>query len=170
LPIIFNVEAKAADPSPRIPELQKMFQNLLADRFQLAFHYEPRMVPGYALVVSKTGSRLQLAKPGETESILGIPAKFKPSSIDSPLDRTITLTAQQYPITMLANILAQLGPGPVVDMTGLKDVYDFKLTWNDATGPTLFTALRQQLGLQLEARKVEVKTIVIDRAEKPKAN
>jgi uncharacterized protein (TIGR03435 family) len=62
---------------------------------------------------------------------------------------------------------------PVIDQTGLKGRYDFTLEWTpdnvppgDATAPSLFTAVQEQLGLKLESRKAPVEIIIVDSAEK----
>src|SRR5215475_2127541 len=54
--------------------------------------------------------------------------------------------AQHYPLSKLSDILSRLGPGPIEDKTNLASAYDFTLTWNEAAGPTLFTALKEHLG------------------------
>ena len=166
----FNVEAKSPDALVRVTDLQQMLQNMLAERFKLAVHYDVQSASGYALVVSRDGPRLHPANADESESISGIPAKIAPPSVGAPTDRTITVKAQHYPLSKLSDILSRLGPGPIEDKTDLASAYDFTLTWNEAAGPTLFTALKEQLGLQLEPQKVQVKTIVIDHAEKPQQN
>jgi len=63
--------------------------------------------------------------------------------------------------------------GPVIDMTGLKGVYDFKLEWitraeanQGSDGPTIFDAVQQQLGLKLQSRKQSLEILVIDHVEK----
>jgi uncharacterized protein (TIGR03435 family) len=66
----------------------------------------------------------------------------------------------------LANLLSNVGPGPVVDKTGLTGEYDFKLSWDETNGPALTTAI-QELGLKLEAEKVPIQMFVVDSAEKP---
>jgi uncharacterized protein (TIGR03435 family) len=77
----------------------------------------------------------------------------------------------------------------VIDKTGLTGPYDFKLAWtpdpsqlppsmatggeaapNVPEGPSIFTALKEQLGLKLEPQKGSLATLVIDRVEKPSAN
>jgi uncharacterized protein (TIGR03435 family) len=63
---------------------------------------------------------------------------------------------------------------PVVDETGIAGVYDIKLRWSlddrEEKGPSLITAMQEQLGLRLEARKVPAKLVIIDQAEKPGEN
>src|SRR5215467_3156805 len=82
----------------------------------------------------------------------------------------------------------------VVDQTGLKDRYDFTLHWTpeqaqtaikhpkdgiirvggkssaESSGPSLFTAIQEQLGLKLESKRVPVKILVIDHIERPSEN
>lgn len=72
--------------------------------------------------------------------------------------------------------LSRMLDRPVVDETGLSGAYTFELTWDpnsgsvsraDADRASLFTALREQLGLRLDARKGPVEFLVIDSAERP---
>ena len=89
---------------------------------------------------------------------------------------------------MLSNVLGmqpEIGGRMVIDKTGLKGTYDFMLKWTpdagmgagadagaatDTSGPSLFTALQEQLGLKLDATKGSVDTIVIDSVEMPSEN
>lgn len=62
-----------------------------------------------------------------------------------------------------------------VDQTGLKGPYDFKADWNvdeanDELRAAVFAALRNQLGLELAAKKITIEILVIDSAEKPSAS
>jgi uncharacterized protein (TIGR03435 family) len=81
----------------------------------------------------------------------------------------------------LADTLPGLAPGyvrdtPVVDQTGLKGSYEFKLDWTPAgrlnaspdgtAGISLFDALEAQLGLKLENRKIPLPTVVIDHIDR----
>jgi uncharacterized protein (TIGR03435 family) len=71
----------------------------------------------------------------------------------------------------LVSILTFIGTyGPGVDKTDLTGEYDFTLAWDEENGPGLGTALRDQLGLRMEAQKVPVSTLVVDSAQKPSAN
>jgi uncharacterized protein (TIGR03435 family) len=90
---------------------------------------------------------------------------------------------------MFADLLARLAGRPIINETGLKGNYDFALKWTpdegrgqlaggpadtappgDASGPSIFTALQEQLGLKLESRKGPVDTIAIDHVERPSEN
>jgi uncharacterized protein (TIGR03435 family) len=71
---------------------------------------------------------------------------------------------------MLAEMLTGLGPGPVRDQTGLKGAYDFKLFWDETGGPSLFTALQEQLGLRLEPHKVPLSFFIFESAQRPVEN
>jgi uncharacterized protein (TIGR03435 family) len=92
------------------------------------------------------------------------------------------------PMKMLADHLASTVGRPVVDMTGLSGKYDWKLQWSpdpgtaipgpntsqqqpvDAPGPTIFTAVQEQLGLKLETARGPVDTWVIDKIDHPSGN
>jgi uncharacterized protein (TIGR03435 family) len=68
-----------------------------------------------------------------------------------------------------ANTLAMFGD-PVIDKTGLAGTYDFTLAWDETDGPTLATALQEQLGLKFESQKVPVPFFIIESAKKPSEN
>ncbi len=162
--IRFNIEAKAEDPKATEAQLLAMLQTLLIERFSLKFHRETVDVPGFALVVAKNGSKVRPAEDGGEPTI-----RFSPSS--KPIEGQPTVaTARNYSMAMLAEMLTQIQPRPVNDETGLKGFYDFKLSWDDNAGPSLVTALQEQLGVRLEARKVPVSIFVIDSAQRPTEN
>jgi uncharacterized protein (TIGR03435 family) len=157
----FNIEAKAEDPRTATEEqLLHMLQALLIDRFHLKFHRETVERPGFALVVGKKGSRLEPSTAKEFS--------FGPGG--KPHGRPIVLSPRKCSMPMLAEMLSGYGPGPVVDKTGLPGDYDFKLSWDDKDGPSVFTALQDQLGLRLEPQKVSLSLFVVDSARKPDAN
>lgn len=162
----FDVEAKAEDPTKATEaQLLQMLQSLLIERFKLKFHREDKDMQGFALVVAKNGPKLEKAKDDEIESRLSGSLKVREGE-------PITLHGRKCSMQMLANLLSQGGSpnGPVVDETGLPGAYNFKLTWNDTAGPSIFTAVTEQLGLRLEAQKVPVSFFVIESAQRPTAN
>src|SRR5215469_859375 len=160
----FDIEAKAEDPS-RATEAQllTMLQQLLIERFDLKFHRETVDRPGFALVVGKNGPRLKKTAASETSVSFGDQAK-------PDRRRPVRLVARQYSMAKLANLLSQLGSSPIIDKTGLDGDYDFTLNWDDEQGPTLGTALQEQLGLRLSAERVPVSLFVIESAQKPSPN
>ncbi|MGA3240279.1 MAG: TIGR03435 family protein [Bryobacteraceae bacterium] len=162
---------KAPRDPERMPQMRAALQALLADRFQLVIRRETRMIPGYALVVAKNGFKLKkTADEGHA---------------DFSSNRG-KLTAHQISMELLARNLSGNLSSPVVDMTGIKGVYDLTLEWTPdevqspvkaggeatepAVGPSIFTALQEQLGLKLEIQKTPIEMLVIDRIEKPAAN
>jgi uncharacterized protein (TIGR03435 family) len=161
----FNVTAKAEDANATEEQLTKMLQSLLADRFKLKFHWETRDLPGFALVTAKNGPKLQKAASDEVG--LKFDGSVNPRSSSGGLP--FSVAAQAHTMPMLAMLLTAYGTGPVVDQTGLTGVYDFKLSWDDTAGPSLFTAL-QELGLRLESRKVPMSFFFFESAERPSGN
>ena len=165
----FNVQGKAEDPSKTTEQqLLTMLQNLLAERFQLKFHYEPGKADGFALTVAKNGPKLKISRSEETTLFFTGPkgeALLKPYR-----GAPVAMTARKYSIPMLINVLTQTGSGPGLDKTGLTGEYDFTLSWDEKAGPDLSTALREQLGLRIDTAKVPASTFVVDSAEKPAAN
>ncbi len=160
----FNIEAKAEDPNATERQLLQMLQKLLIERFSLQYHRETVSAAGFALVVAKNGPKLTKAKGGEEAAI-----RFSPSF--KPIEGEPTVaTARNYSTAMLAETITQIQPRPVNDETGLPGTYDFKLTWDETAGPSIVTALQEQLGLRLESRKVPVSVFVIDSAQKPTEN
>jgi uncharacterized protein (TIGR03435 family) len=151
-----------------------MFQTLLADRFKLRFHRETKELPAFVLSVDKSGSKLKLNSSPEP---FEIPINFAGRG---------SVTGQRVPMTYFAWFLSQQLGRPVVDRTGLDQHYDFTLQWTPepplsgsseareplpaSDGPTIFTALREQLGLKLQSEKAPVEIFVIDSAERPAAN
>lgn len=168
-------------PMQRMNPYRLMQQSLLADRFHLKVHFETRELPIYALVVAKGGVKMTA-----TAMDPAIPAEtLKPRSLRmvGPGDAT----GAGVTTAMLAELLerqAELGSGnerTVVDKTNLSGLYDWTLHWMpwhdipgegppDSDGPSLFTALQEQLGLKLEPTKAQVEVIVIDHIERPSAN
>lgn len=171
----YNIEAKADHPYS-IDDLHVMFQNLLADEFKLKFHKEIKEGPVYALMVDKSGSKMKV---NESAQNFEIPIGGGKNGVI-----TGTRVPMQYFTWWLGQVL-QRDERPVIDKTGLDKNYDFTLAFAPELPPnfpkenippelldrpTIFDALKQQLGLKLEAQKGPVEYYVIDHVEKPAEN
>ncbi len=161
----FTIEAKAEDPTKATQaQLLGMLQALLVERFQLKFHREDVDVSGFALAAGKNGPKLQASTSDESSISFGLSVKPMPGE-------PIHLTARRYSMPMLADLLSGMGtPGQVRDQTDLTGAYDFTLSWDEASGPSIFTAVQEQLGLRLEPRKVPVSYFVFESAQRPVEN
>jgi bla regulator protein blaR1 len=170
----FDIVAKG-DGNSTPPQLRLMLQTLLKDRFKLALRHESKDAPIYELVVAKGGSKIQEDTLSDRQRI-GMTGAGK-------------VVAQRASMAMFAELLGRLSGRPVVDKTGLPSTYTFKLDWTpevgeeglpgparpdvvppDSNGPSLFTALQEQLGLRLQSAKGPVESLVIEEAEKPTEN
>lgn len=188
-------QLKGLTPEQGRPKRQHMMQALLADRCKLTLHRETRELPVYALVVGKNGAKVHEAKPGDAyangfQGFEGHPlgAGLWVMNRGGPT----TITSQGVAISQVVELLSQQLGRTVLDRTGLTGKYDFTLEWkpeedtpvfngpnggappNAATpgssGPSLFTAIQEQLGLKLDSQKGPVEILVIDRIEKPSEN
>jgi uncharacterized protein (TIGR03435 family) len=171
----YDIQAKA-DHAYSLDELHLMFQNLLADRFNLKFHKEVREGPVYALVVDKTGPKMK---------VNDSPQDFKIPMLPGPDN---VFVGKRVPMQYLCYFLGQQRlpeERPVIDKTGLDKNYDFTLSFmpdlppnfpkeNLPPGlldrPSLTDALQEQLGLKLQPQKGPVEYYVIDHVEKPSEN
>jgi bla regulator protein BlaR1 len=158
-------------------QMGERLRALLADRFQLAVHKETKEQPIYALVLAKNGPKLtEITSPGQRQGLSTNRGRSQGFAV---------------PLEMLAQVLSGILSRPVIDKTGLTGKYDFVLEWTPDSGadaraqgfgdgvnspapapggPTIFTALQEQLGLRLDSQKGPVQNIVIDRVEKPSEN
>ena len=171
----FNIEAGLGS-SANVDELHAMFKNLLADRFGLKLHTEKKEGAFYELRVEKSGLKM---KPDGTTPDLNIPINMTQPSVFAGVK-----VPMSYLCWFLSNQMRD-DPQPVVDKTGLNQVYDFTLMFQPELPPgltpddlrpeirklpTLFDALPDQLGLRLIRAKGLVDHLVIDRADMPSAN
>jgi uncharacterized protein (TIGR03435 family) len=159
----FDVEAKASDPTATEAQLLQMLQRLLEERFRLKYKWEEIDVSGSALVVRANEAKVRPSAGGKEQFQIG------PSPKPGPND-PVKIMARNQPIERLAEFLNWLSPDPVTDDTGLKGNYDFDLSWDETNGPSLSTALRQQLGLRMEKRKVHQRHFLFASAEHPTGN
>jgi bla regulator protein blaR1 len=146
-------------------------QALLKDRFQLQLHRETKIGTVFSLAIAKGGF-----KPGNLSATQGTHKGIN-ASAGSMLGEAASMTD-------LANKLSRVLGRPVVNNTGLEGNYDFKVEWapdsgastpdgqpvETSAGPSLFTALQEQLGLRLDATKGPVDVLIIDGVERPSAN
>jgi bla regulator protein BlaR1 len=192
----FDVEAKmessVADAlkklsrEQRLLARQQMLQALLADRFGLRAHAENRELAVYILSVAKNGPKLQKANPGDTYDKAYKLPNGQPVGAGFHSDEEGKVTGQGVTTSGLVVWLSRQVGRTVVDKTRLTDKYDFTLTWTrddlrgesgpdsaappDSSGPSIFMALQQQLGLKLESGKGPVKVVVVDHADRPSLN
>lgn len=148
-------------PDTSSDRVREMLQTLLAERFGLKTHFMNRKLESYALIVDKRGPKL----PAESTVSDG-----------AFIFGEDHMTARGITMAGLASRLS--GPvfkldRPVVDITGIKGAYDFTLNWAPdgvpvdwRSSPSIFTALQEQLGLRLVARKIAFRILVVDHAEK----
>lgn len=175
----FTIETKAEKPTS-VANMRVMLRALLQDRFKLKAHKETRELPGFLLVTGRNGSKLSPAKGDEDKP--GISGKGRGH-----------FTAANASMMQLVTVLAMHLTKPVLDQTGLTGTYNFSLTWTpdenaggfegmisrlplevqaripraDPNGPSIFTAVQEQLGLRLESRRVPTEVLIIDGAERP---
>jgi len=156
----FFIEAKG-DPAATPEQCLEMMQALLEDRFRLAVHKETRQLPIYSLVVAPSGPKFHESAAATRPGFQGADGHLR---------------AQKISMAILVQLLSR-SIGPVQDLTGLTSRYDFTLEWTpentpvaDATGPSIFTAVQEQLGLKLESKTGPVEVLVIDHAEMPTEN
>ncbi len=168
-----NAELQKLPTEQQRERRREMVQALLIERFHLKVHHETRELPAYAMTVAKGG------------------VKLKPSTHEGS-GMTLATGKFEGRGVSIAEIDAPLGGQPeirrpVLNQTGLTGKYDFVLQWTpetgasaapggensatpDTSGPSLFTALQEQLGLKLEPTKAPADVVVIDHIEMPSEN
>jgi uncharacterized protein (TIGR03435 family) len=184
----FDVVVNVPEGSTR-DQFCMMMRNLLAERFQLKTHIASKDFPAYELVIAKSGLKMKESG-GASESTKpaavrdgfptlppgpGLVVNFSSSGAY----RLVRTRGRQQPLSALARTLRTPGEEPVVDKTGLTGKYDFTLEYTiDSEGaghggdaepsvaPTIFTALQEQLGLQLVARKSPFDVVVVESFER----
>ena len=183
---------------PPAHDIHRMLQQLLADRFDLRVHREQRELPAYDLVIARKDGRLgqQIHKSGvncaawiangRPKTAAGPPSLVSPSG-ERPVCAMIAtrrwLSGGARTMQDLAASLQSMLGRPVVDSTGLTASYDIDLRWaamdlqadeapsaTSSEGPSLFTALPEQLGLKLVSRKEKFEVVVVDQIKLPGPN
>jgi uncharacterized protein (TIGR03435 family) len=185
-----GAQAGSAPPTQTL-----MLRQLLADRFKLKAHFETRERPMYDLVLARADGRLgpKLSKSAVDCQAMIAAARGRGGASSPPptsTDGRPLCGLQMGPgrfaggnvsMTGLANALAKFAGRQVVDKTGLQGVYDLTIDYTpdqipnvngepasiDPNGPSLFTAIQEQLGLKLESTRGGAEVLVIDFVERP---
>jgi uncharacterized protein (TIGR03435 family) len=194
----YDIVAKP-ETKPKKDDLQLMLQSLLADRFQLKIRRETRELPVYAMALARKDGKLgpQLIESKEGACTPPDPTRMPPppepgkpptlfcgQMMMSPRHLTVVSAPVANMIPMLSRMLGRT----VIDKTGLTGKFDITMDWTpdegqamqlppDApkpsqtdTGPSIFTAMQEQLGLKLESQKGPVEIFIVEHAEKPSEN
>jgi uncharacterized protein (TIGR03435 family) len=185
-------ELRTLSPDQGKLAMQSMLQSLLADRFKLTLHLQNKELQQYAMVVAENGPKLQQSKPDDTypNGVKGLDGHGHPGlmQMDIGMGR---LRAQGLSMSTLATLLSRQLGSTVLDKTGLTGNYDFTLQWTpdanevtlangmqgtdnppppEAPGPSIFTAVQEQLGLELKSQIGPVGILVVDHIETPPEN
>jgi uncharacterized protein (TIGR03435 family) len=157
----YDIIAKAAGPANE-PDLRVMLQTLLADRFQLTLHHQTKEAQALALSIGKTGPKFhESATEGDSDM--------------QPNQKTMSVVVRRVGMAQVIDPLSRLFQMPVVDMTGLTGRYDVTLDIGkyipqsgERPDPLSIvqSALQEQLGLKLEAKKMAVDYLIVDHAAK----
>ena len=152
-----------------------MLRTLLAERMKLSLHHEPKEVQHLALIVGKEGHRM---KPGDDD----------PAAMSAAVTGAGRIVHPRMPMSVLTMLLSRFERQTIVDKTNLTGTFAVKLEWTtenlrsmarpdgapvsingrvmDVYGPSIFTAVQEQLGLRLESRKAALDVLVVDHAER----
>jgi bla regulator protein BlaR1 len=174
----------------KMDQIRPLVRSLLADRFKLKINQETKELPVYGLVIAKNGPKFQEWSPRD-------PSPFKGSDAPAPGGSWVRVgrseaVGQRIRMAALVRLLSERLGRIVLDKTGLTGEYSFALKWapdenppifkgaygqtsaspppSDSFGPSIFTAVQEQLGLKLESQKGPVEVLVIDHVEKPSEN
>lgn len=158
----YDIVAKSAAPATE-EEFRLMLRTLLTERFGLEFHRQLKEQSVYTLVIAKNGPKFEESKP-ETEPAV------------EPDRARLSLGVKHAKLSSLTDLLSKILFTPVIDQTGLTGYYDIHIDigkYMPQSGdgiPDIFsilsTGLQQELGLKLEAKKVTLDLLIVDRAEK----
>jgi len=171
--IIANVPPGSDDP-----QVRRMLQSLLAERFQMQMHREKKTMPVYALVVAKGGSKLQPGKeivPEQRRDANPVLPKGRGGAGDYPSRRV------NLPNNTIDDFIANISPDvdrPIFDRTGLHGNFAFSLWfahqqpgWQGELPPgeLIYVVVKRDLGLELQPRKEGIEMLVIDHANREPA-
>jgi uncharacterized protein (TIGR03435 family) len=188
-----DVAAKVP-PDGTAEQLRIMLQNLLVDRFKLVYHFEKKDSDVYELVVAGGGPKLKESQPNAASAAAaaqptarpapgpppalrdGCPVLSRPPGVSQVgLSGVWCVTGLNASSAELATFLSNRVSAPITDSTGLNGTYDFRFRYSmgpdTGDAPTLFAAVQNDLGLQLQKKKAPIDVFVVDHVEKtPEAN
>ena len=171
---MYEIEAKAQGPVDDL-QCKAMVRSLLEDRFRMTTRRETKEMRVYALTVSSKGAKLLEVKKGTT----GKGAFFNGDPLLKRVSSAVAFTDPAPPggvsmVELTDRLSAAPVVGlPVIDKTGLKGVYSFRLDFSVREGddrPAIAEALEEQLGLKLVPTKAPIEVLVVDHIERPKPN
>jgi uncharacterized protein (TIGR03435 family) len=182
----YDIETKSAG-SPTEDQIFSMLQGLLQERFQLKYHRATKRMPVYAMVPAKGGIKLQESKAGSCvvagpESHAAAPGEPEPKYCGNWYAHGGQVDGTRITMPQLVTALTMRLDRIVIDRTRFTKAFDVQLTWNPDPGPeekagdgidegpSIFTAVQEQLGLKLEAAKAPVEILVVDHIERPSEN
>lgn len=179
----FDISAKfdlSKYPKPTLDQRRAMLQQLLADRFKLEVHHESKDFPLYALVIAKHGPLFEETKEADLQRSAEWGVMCTVSRGGRGLLEMSGCTTRQLADHLAGN--RDVGR-KVVDKTELTGHYNFSLHWTpvdpspglgtngiDSGGGSIFTAVKEQLGLELKPTSGPLDTIMIDHVEMPSEN
>lgn len=165
----FDIDATTVDhaevTTPQ--QFQQLILSLLEDRFQFKFHREQKEGSVYWL---------ELNKPGRLGPALKVSApESQPNMSSNSNGSRAAMKASKMSMADIAAALRRQVGRPVEDHTDLKGNFDFQIEWtpeetSDSTNPSLFTVLKEQLGLKLQSAKGPIESFVLDQISHPSAN
>jgi uncharacterized protein (TIGR03435 family) len=190
----FDVDARVTPPAAR-PAVEAMLRAFLGDRFQLKVHTEVRTQKGLALVVADRDRKLGPSLKPTADDCATLSARAEQTSAQDPCGlgsaSTATVTGEMsvrgLTLDQLAGFIARDVRARVVNRTELQGSFDWTLKWTpqtlarpdldrnrfptiDPNGPTISTALQEQLGLKLTPSEESANVLVIDHIERPTEN
>ena len=183
----FEINAKADGRFSQAMLNGPMLQALLEDRFKLKLHRESRVVSVYALTVARRGPKLQPFKEGSC-TILDLENPSPPPAPgEKPAIACGTISGRRNGTKQVMDVhgmsldeFSKFGMGlfgyPVINRTGIAGKFDWHLEFvpsnagDELAGPSIFTAMREQLGLKLVPAKGPVDVLLIDHVERPSEN
>ena len=186
----YDVIARTETPvSPAtIIGMRPRLQALLAERFKLSAKLDKREMPAYALVLARSDRKLgnNLKRSTVVCAGRGAPPPAGDAAAASSAQPAVPCGPRPggpgrfvfvgSQISMFAGVLSISLSRTVIDRTGLTDPYDFEVSFAPENapagtdGPSLFTALEEQLGLKLDPERELVEVLIVDRLERPTEN